>query len=69
MSKFSQNLKEYRLLLKLTQKDISELLGINLRSYQRYEHGEMEPNIEKLEKLADLFNISLDTLIGRKYPK
>ena len=36
-----------------------------MRSYQAYEQGTNEPNIEKLILLADFFDVSLDYLMGR----
>ena len=50
-----------------TQKQMADLLEIAPRSYQRYESGEREPNIETLVRIADFFKISLDDLIGRNF--
>ncbi len=66
--KFNECLKHQRELCGYTQKQVSELLGIAPRSYQRYELGEREPNIETLIRIADLFEISLDDLVGRSFP-
>ena len=67
--KFKECLKKNRIKSKLSQKTIAEKLGISTRSYQDYEYGKFEPNIEKLIILADIFNISIDELVGRKFPK
>lgn len=66
--KFNECLKHQREICGYTQKQIAELLKIAPRSYQRYELGEREPNIETLIQLADLFKISLDELVGRNFP-
>lgn len=66
--KFSERLKHQRELYGCTQKQMAELIGITPRSYQRYESGEREPNIETLVLIADFFSISLDTLVGRNFP-
>ena len=66
---FKERLKTNRKNNKLSQKTIAEKLGISVRSYQDYEYGKFEPNIEKLILLADIFNITLDELVGRKFPK
>lgn len=66
--KFNECLKRQREICGYTQKQVSELLKIAPRSYQRYELGEREPNIETLTQLADLFKISLDELVGRNFP-
>ena len=66
--KFHECLKHQRELHGYTQKQLAEILGIAPRSYQRYELGEREPNIETLIKLADYLNISIDDLVGRNFP-
>ena len=66
--KFNERLKYQRESCGYTQKQMSELIGITPRSYQRYESGEREPNIETLVLIADFFKISLDTLVGRDFP-
>ncbi len=65
--KFNECLKNTRESSGYTQKQVAELLKIAPRSYQRYESGEREPNIEMLIQLANLFKISLDELVGRNF--
>ena len=65
MSKFSDSLKAIRIKSEKTQRDVSEYLGVNLRTYQYYEEGRSEPSIPALEKLADFFMVSLDELVNR----
>ena len=67
--KFSQKLKQFRLLLGCTQAQMADLLGITVRGYRNYELGAREPELSILIKLADYFNISLDELVGRNFPK
>lgn len=66
--KINECLKRKRELFGCTQKQMAELIGITPRSYQRYESGEREPNIATLIQIADFFEISLDDLVGRKFP-
>lgn len=68
MSNFSTNLKHYREASGFTQKALSDMLGITTRAYQRYESGEREPKIDMLISIADIFHITLDVLVGRKFP-
>ena len=42
---------------------IADKIGVSLRAYQQYEQCKYELNIEKLIKLADLFDIIVDFLI------
>ena len=48
-----------------TQKQIAELLNMQLTVYQRYERGERELPLWAAIKLADYYNITLDYLVGR----
>ena len=65
MDSFSDNLKALRKLKNCTQKQIATLLGVNERTYRRYESGELEPNHQSTIKLADYFEVSTDYLLGR----
>lgn len=69
MNNFSQSLKKCRTDYGVTQKQMSELLGMTPNAYQKYELGAREPNIDTLIQIADIFNISIDTLVGRQFPK
>ena len=48
-----------------TQRQIAELLNMQLTVYQRYERGERELPLWAAIKLADYYNITLDYLVGR----
>ena len=65
MSNFADNLKNLRSIKGTPQKDLSLLLGVTIRQYQRYEAGASEPNINGLIALADYFDVSIDYLVGR----
>lgn len=47
------------------QKDVADMLGIHVTTYTKYETGGSEPNHEMLLKLADIFSVSIDYLLGR----
>ena len=49
--------------LKLTQNQMAEKLNIPRATYQSYENGRNQPNIATLIKMADLFGVSVDTLV------
>ncbi len=48
-----------------TQKDIANMLNMQLTVYQRYERGERDLPFWVAIKLADYYNVSLDYLAGR----
>ena len=66
MKIFQENLIELRKRNNLTQREVAKTLGIAQPSYIRYENGTSEPTQETLVKIADLFDVSVDFLLGRK---
>jgi transcriptional regulator with XRE-family HTH domain len=48
-----------------TQREIADILNMQLTVYQRYERGERELPLWAAIKLADYYNITLDYLVGR----
>jgi transcriptional regulator with XRE-family HTH domain len=50
----------------LTQKKVSEALGIQQQSYNQYESGRATPPPDKLAKLAELYGVTTDYLLGRE---
>ncbi|MBE5750016.1 MAG: helix-turn-helix transcriptional regulator [Clostridiales bacterium] len=65
MKIFCERLIEQRKMNKMTQREIADYLSIKQPSYIRYEKGDAEPSYENLVKLADLFDVSTDYLLGR----
>ena len=63
---FSSRLKELRLQHGISQEELAEQIGIKRNSYSDWENGKCKPSYEKLEKIADFFEISLDWLFGRE---
>lgn len=62
----NERLKELRKLKNLTQQQLAEILGIDRSNYANYERGKRIPPIDKIEKIADFFNVSIDYLMGRE---
>lgn len=48
----------------LTQKELSETLFINYRTYSGYERNETEASDDFKIKLAQFYNVSVDYLLG-----
>ena len=48
-----------------TQKDVASYLNMQVTVYQRYERGEREIPLWAAIKLADLYGVTLDYLVGR----
>ena len=62
-------LKELRQKNELSQKEIAEILGFSLRSFQRMENGESQIKPEKAQQLADYFGVSVGYLLGYEEAK
>ena len=66
---FHEKLKDIRKSKKLTQKQVAIAINANERNYQNFDYGKNKPSLDVLIALADLFNVSLDELVGREFPK
>ena len=60
-------LAELRKKYKYTQKQLAEALNLSQQVVSNIERNATAPGLEFLKGAADLYNISLDELIGRKY--
>lgn len=61
---FSERLKKLRKEKGFTQRKLADLIGISLRSYQRYEEKSGTPTKKRLEEIARLFDVSVSYLLG-----
>ena len=61
----AKRLKQCRKEKGLTQWEVAVYCDISEKAYQNYELMTREPKLEILAKIADLFDVSLDYLIGR----
>jgi len=64
--KFSENVKMLRAQFGYTQKQLGDKLGISPSNISDWENGISRPEYENLIKLADIFDVTLDELLGRK---
>ena len=58
------NLKKIRELKRISQKELGEKLGLASTTISSYERGICDPSVDILIKMADIFNVSVDTLVG-----
>ncbi len=65
MIKFSERIRELRQEKGMKQREMANVLGVKLRSYQNYEGGDRRPDYEGLVALADYFGVTTDYLLGR----
>ena len=51
---------------KLSQEELAEMVGVTRQTISNWELNETSPDLKQAQKLSDIFNISMDELIGRK---
>ncbi len=59
-----QRIKESRIQANLTQREVSEKLGIVLQQYKTYESGRYELDYKKLTEICKILDVSDDFLLG-----
>lgn len=62
---FGDRLQLLRLSNRLTQVQLAARLGVSKQSISNWEKGNMRPSVDMLEKIADLFGVQTDYLLGR----
>lgn len=62
--KFEERLKYARENKNLTQDEVAEAVGVIRSTIASYETGTIKPSFENIRKLAKLYNISFDFLLG-----
>lgn len=61
---FGDNLKDLREAQHITQSQLAEYLQVSRPTIAGYETKNRQPDFEKLEKIADFFQVSIDFLIS-----
>lgn len=62
---FGKRLRQLRKEKGLTQAELAKLLSIGESTVSFYESGKRQPDYETLIRLAEVFNVSVDYLLGR----
>lgn len=60
-----KNIENKRRKLKMTQKQVAEILEMPQQTYSGYEAGRNSPSIETLVRLSFLYKITIDELVGK----
>lgn len=59
-----ENLKYLRQKNGMSQKQLAECIGVSQQSVNKYENHAVEPDITTLKRMAEVFDTSVDFLIG-----
>lgn len=65
MPSFHERLREVRLEKGCTQAELAKAIGVTKSTMAKYDRGELEPNIEKIRKIASVLGVSSDYLLGK----
>lgn len=61
---FGSRLRDLRNKKKLTQDDLGKMLNVSGKTIGAWERDSRQPNIEAINKIASIFNVSTDYLLG-----
>lgn len=61
-------IREKRRAMGMTMKELGRLVGVSEGAISHYETGRREPDPEMIKRIADVFDVTTDYLIGRDSP-
>lgn len=64
----ADNIYRFRTEQNMSQLDLADALEVSRQSVSKWETGTAVPELDKLVKMCDLFDVSLDVLVGRAVP-
>ena len=64
-STLSNRLRQCRKESQLTQREVATYADITEKAYQNYELATREPKLEILSRIANVYHVSIDYLVGR----
>lgn len=67
MNILCENIRAYRKALGMTQKELSEQLGISDKTVSRWESGVQLPEASLLPQIAEVLNVTIDELYGLEH--
>lgn len=62
----SEKIKKIRIQNGLTQSQLGDAIGVSKVSVSGYESGKRVPDLSTLIRIADIFEVSVDFLLGRE---
>ena len=59
-------IKEFRQQAGMKQQELADVLSVKQTTVSGWEVGRREPDFESLKRMSDIFNCSIDELLGQK---
>jgi transcriptional regulator with XRE-family HTH domain len=69
MNNISDKIRQERNKKNLSQKNLADLLSVNIEDIQSWEEGKVMPDVDQLIKISEVLQISMDELVGKNTPK
>lgn len=66
MEEFAKKIRKLRMSRNMSQKDLADLLNVDRTTVARWETKDRMPDVFLLIRIADIFDTTLDELVGRK---
>ena len=66
---FAESLYKLRQNANMTQRQLADILGVSDTNIQNWENSRSETSFEMLIKIADVFDVSVDDVLGRVWQK
>ena len=60
-----EKLSDFRRQRHMTQQQLAKRLGVPQKSIKNWENNNVDPSIENLVRICDIFNVTADELLGR----
>lgn len=58
-------IKDLRVSAGMTQRELADKLGISNAAVAQWETGDNRPTVTNLERMADIFGVTIDYILGR----
>lgn len=63
----SENIRSLRKEHSMTQEQLAEAIGVTFAAVSKWERGAAAPDLDYIVEMADLFEVSVDALLGYQY--
>ena len=62
---YAESIRAYRLKCRMSQQALADELGVSAVAVSKWERGQTQPGIQALTRMADIFGVTVDDLVGR----
>ena len=59
-----ENISMLRSVNEYSQEEVAEKIGVSRQAYAKWEKGETVPDVERCQKLAELYGVTIDSLVN-----